>query len=116
MTETAPVADALLFEFHAPAVPDLSGLAPIENIRRIPAPLSVNHVPVVSPGMVTVFCSHVSAAEMVYENGYERLLSPLRSDPPNIPVKLDRTQKDTVTGTASAVPQAKSEQFNPSIA
>jgi hypothetical protein len=65
----AAVADQKFDPAHAPAVPLNVAPAPNENANLIPMPLSVSHVPLVSPAIVTVFCSNVSADEIVYVNG-----------------------------------------------
>jgi len=53
----------------APAVPLYVEPAPNENTNLIPTPLSVSHVPVVSPAIVTVLYSNVFAELIVYVNG-----------------------------------------------
>jgi hypothetical protein len=63
-------------------------------------------VPLVSPATVTVLYSQVLAELIVKLNGL--LLVVLLKAPPKVPVKLERTQKDTVTVLAFAVPQPKS--------
>ena len=64
-TDVAPVADAKLEPAHEPAEPESVEPAPRLNVTHNPPLLSEFHVPVVSPVIVTVFCSHVFAAEIV---------------------------------------------------
>jgi hypothetical protein len=100
---------------HDPAVPLYVDPTPRPNDTIIPIPFVVSQVPVVSPGIVKDIDVHVLADEIVYENGYERVCPLLQIQPPNVPVKELRTQKDNVTVDALAVPHAKSAQFKPSI-
>src|SRR6185436_5638129 len=83
-------------------------------VNNRPAPVSFSHVPVVSPGNVTVLYSH-AAAPTLTACTQERLVAPLRSDTPKTPATVAKIQKHTVTDRACVLPNISDATRLPSM-